>query len=383
MRAPALALASVIVFGLLSALAALQPQQSPEDRRLAPGSTKGGEDETGPYEVVANWPQPWSKPGYIWGSQPGIFAESPNRVFIVERGEIKLPDTLGRGFNGVWGSTGERASVPKSDVRNCIVVVDGNGKMIESWTQWDHLFEGGTGPHKVKISPYDPERHVWVVNDSVHQIYKFSNDGRQLVMTLGERSVAGDDEKHFGQPQDLAFLPDGSIVIADGLRNSRVVKLDKDGAFIKAWGTKGSADGQFSGLHGIDADKNGRIYVADRGNHRIQIFDADGKHLDTWPNLPFPNSVVVTADQKQVWVVDGNTHRILQYDPNGMLLYHWGVYGPRPGEFWEMHQFSVDTDGNLYIADSFNGRSTKLKPRPAADKTKLVGQPLPLAKPTR
>jgi DNA-binding beta-propeller fold protein YncE len=168
------------------------------------------------------------------------------------------------------------------------------------------------------------------------------------------------------------------MVIADGLGNSRVVELDKNGTFIKAWGTRGSADGQFNGLHGIDADKSGRIYVADRGNHRIQIFDANGQHLDTWPNLVFPNSVMVTADQKQVWVVDGTNHRILEYDPAGKLLYHWGVYGSGPGQFWEMHQFSVDTDGNLYIADSFDGRSTKLKPRSGGDKTKLVGQPLPL-----
>jgi DNA-binding beta-propeller fold protein YncE len=220
-------------------------------------------------------------------------------------------------------------------------VLDGNGKAIASWTQWDHLFDGGSGPHKVKISPYDPERHVWVVNDSLHEIYEFSNDGTRLVATLGERGVAGDDEKHFGQPQDLAFLPDGSIVIADGLKNSRVVKLDRNRTFMKAWGTR-------------------------------------RRHLDTWPNMPFPNSVMVTADQKQIWVVDGNTHRILAYDPAGKLLDHWGVYGSRPGEFWEMHQFSVDTDGNLYIADSFNGRSTKLRPRPGADTTRLVGQPIPL-----
>src|SRR5215471_16277312 len=107
---------------------------------------KGGEEETGPYDVVENWPQPWAKQGYIWGSQPGIFAESPNRIFIAARGELKLPDTLPRGFNGIWGSLGERATVPRPEMRNTLVVVDGTGKMIESWTQWDHLYQGtGTG----------------------------------------------------------------------------------------------------------------------------------------------------------------------------------------------------------------------------------------------
>jgi NHL repeat len=362
MRTPMLAVTSVLAFGLLSAPAYLQE--------------KGGEEETGPYEVVPNWPQPWSQQGYIWGSQPGIFAESPSRIFIVARGELKLPPTLGRGFNGMWGSTGERATVPPAEMRNCIVVVDGSGKLVESWTQWDHLFTGG-GPHKVKISPYDPEHHVWVVNDSQHQIYEFSNDGKRLVMTLGERGVAGEDDKHFGQPQDIAWLPDGSILVADGLRNARVVKLDRNGTFVTSWGTKGSAPGQFSGLHGIETDKSGKVYVADRSNRRIQIFDQNGKLLDLWPGLRQANHIVVTTDQN-VWVADGSNARLLKFDPQGKLLYYWGAYGTYPGAWWELHQFSVDSEGNLYGADSFNGRAQKFRPKPGADKSRLMGQMVPL-----
>ena len=93
---------------------------------------KGGEEETGPYDIVENWPQPWSKAGYIWGSQPGVFAESPNRIFIASRGEIKLPEKLPRGFTNEWGSLGERATVPPAEFRNCLLVVDGQGKLIES-----------------------------------------------------------------------------------------------------------------------------------------------------------------------------------------------------------------------------------------------------------
>ena len=335
---------------------------------------KGGEEESGPYEVVDKWPQPWAKAGYIWGSQPGIFAESPNRIFIAARGELKLPTPLGRGFNGIWGSLGERATVPNAEMRNCILVVDGNGALIESWTQWDKLFASapgtGGGPHKIKISPYDPQRHVWIVNDARQVIYKFTNDGKQLVMTLGETDVAGDDQTHFGAPQDLAFLPDGSMLVADGLRNSRVAKFDKDGKFIMQWGTRGSGPGQFSGLHGIDADRNGRVYVADRGNQRIQVFDQNGTHLDTWPGLRFPNHVVATPDA--VFVSDGTNARLLKYDTSGKLLSFWGTYGTYPGSFWELHQFSVDTDGNLYTADSFGGRSQKFKMKPGADPARMV-----------
>ncbi len=343
---------------------------------------KGGEDETGPYDVVEGWPQPWARQGYIWGSLPGIFAENPNRIFIGARGELKLPDPLPRGFNGIWGSLGERATVPKAEMRNCILIVDGQGKLIESWTQWDSLFQvaagTGGGPHKIRINPYDPQRHVWVVNDSRQVIYKFSNDGKQLVQTLGETDVAGDDEKHFGLPQDIAFLPDGSMLVADGLRNTRIVKLDKDGKFIKQWGSRGNGPGQFSGLHGIDADRNGRVYVADRGNQRIQVFDANGTHLDTWPNLRFPNHVAAAPDGT-VWVSDGTNARLLHYDGNGRLLNFWGTYGTYPGAFWEMHQFSVDTDGNLYTADSFGGRVQKFRPKVGAESTRSRWQHRPCA----
>ncbi len=202
----------------------------------ASAQVKGGEDETGSYEAVEGWPQPWSKPGYIWGSQPAVFAQSPDRIFIGMRGELKSPEPAPGGFNGSWGPTGQRATEPKAELRNSIVVLDRAGKLLEAWTQWDQLFEGSS-PHKIRISPYDSLKHVWVVND-----------GKQLVKTLGEAGVAGDDATHFGMPQDVAFLPDGSILVADGLRNARIAKFDKDGKFVSSFGTSGSGPDS-SGSH--------------------------------------------------------------------------------------------------------------------------------------
>ena len=357
MRAFALSVASVFAIGLLASPGLLQE--------------KGGEEETGPYTVVENWPAPWAKSGYIWGSQPGIVADTPNRILIAARGELKLPDALPRGFNGIWGSLNQRATEPKPEMRNCIVVVDGGGTLIESWTQWDKLFEGGGGPHKIRINPYDPERHVWVVNDARHQIYEFSNDGTQLVRTMGEADVPGVDETHFNRPQDIAWLPDGSLLVADGLGNARVAKFDKSGMFVKAWGSRGNAPGQFSGPHGIATDRSGRVYVADRTNHRIQIFDGDGAFLDQWPGLRQANDIVIDKDQ-HVWVADGTNAKVLEYDPHGKLLYSWGTYGTFPGAFWELHQMSIDAEGNLYGADSFGGRVQKFRPRADADSSKLI-----------
>ncbi|HEY2152089.1 MAG TPA: 6-bladed beta-propeller [Vicinamibacterales bacterium] len=359
MRTVAIALASVFAVGLLAAPSLLQE--------------KGGEEETGPYAVVENWPATWSPKGYIWGSQPGVFAETPNRIFIAARGELKLPETLPRGFNGIWGSLNQRATEPKPEMRNCIVIVDGDGKLVESWTQWDKLFEGGGGPHKIRINPHDPEKHVWVVNDARHQIYEFTNDGKQLVLTLGVADVAGEDATHFGRPQDIAWLPDSSLLVADGLQNARIAKFDKSGKFLMAWGSKGTASGQFSGVHGIAVDRNRRVYVADRTNHRIQIFDENGKLLDLWPGFRQANDILIAPDQQHVWVADGTNSKVLEYDMNGKLLYSWGTYGTFPGQFWELHQMSIDSEGNLYGADSFGGRTQKFKPRAGADRSRLIG----------
>ena len=131
--------------------------------------------------------------------------------------------------------------------------------------------------------------------------------------TLGEADVAGADDKHFGRPQDIAWLPDGSLLVADGLGNSRVAKFDKNGVFVTSWGTRGNGPGQFSGPHGIATDRSGRVYVADRTNHRIQIFDANGTFIDQWPGLRQANDIVISADQ-HVWVADGTNAKVLEYD---------------------------------------------------------------------
>jgi peptidylamidoglycolate lyase len=338
---------------------------------------KGGEEETGPYDVVANWPQKFAKEGYIQGSQGGVFAESPNRIFIANRGELKLPDKLPPNFNGSWGSTGQAATQGKPELRNNIIIVDANGKLIESWTQHDHLFQGGRGPHRIRINPHDPERHVWVVDDMRHQIFKFTNDGKRLVMTLGEAGVQGNDDKHFARPTDIAWLPDGTFFISDGYINTRVVKFDKDGKYLMTWGTPGTGPGQFNLPHAIDIDRNRRIYVSDRSNSRIQVFDENGKHLDTWPNVRSAYVFWVSADQ-HLWVADGVTNKFLKYDLNGKLLYSWGTYGTFPGAFWGVHGFSVDSEGNLYAAETFGGRTQKYRPKPGADRAKLIGTPPPL-----
>src|SRR5918999_4334939 len=116
MRKLGFVVAVVFAAGLLSEPALLQQQ-------------RGGEDETGPYEVVPNWPQPLAQPGYALGSQGGVFAESPDRVFLVNRGEIKLPEKLPNGFTGAFGAIGS-ALTPTPEMRNCIIIVDAAGRLV-------------------------------------------------------------------------------------------------------------------------------------------------------------------------------------------------------------------------------------------------------------
>jgi DNA-binding beta-propeller fold protein YncE len=299
------------------------------------------------------------------------------------RGEIKLPDPIPPTWGGFYGTIARNAiRAPGNEIRNCIFVLDRNGKQVESWAQWDHLFEGTNGPHKIRISPYDPERRVWVVNESRHTVYAFSNDGKKLLMTLGEEKVAGNDEKHFGRPQDLTFLPDGSILVADGLTNSRVVKFDKNGKFLTSWGTKGSDTGQLSAVHAVEVDRNRRVYVSDRGNKRIQVFDENGKHLATWPDLRFANHILVSANQ-DVWVIDNMTAEMVKFDASGKRLFSWHMSGKKPGLFHEVHQFSIDAEGTLYCVDNVLGRIQKFRPRRGADPSQLIGPPVPLMRKSR
>jgi hypothetical protein len=339
-----------------------------------PGPTHG----ENPYVVVKDWLQPFAPAGFVWGSHPGLYVESPNRIFIIQRGQLHIPDPKPAGFTNFYGSAeGLSALQPvdrKRDMRNVIFIVDGKGRLRESWTQWDYLFEGTPGPHKIAINPRDPERRVWVVNDARQQIHVFSNDGKKLLFSLGTWNEAGVDKNRFGRPQDVAWLSDGSILVADGNDNSRVVKFDRNGNYVAEWGTKGSEPGQFNVVHAVAVDKQDRVYVADRSNDRIQVFDANGRHLATWPNLNFPNHILITENQ-EVWVADNQPVRLVKFDTSGNRLYSWDADGRGPGEFAELHEFGVDIDGNWYGADNILGRSQKFTPKKNAERNKLMSRP--------
>jgi sugar lactone lactonase YvrE len=398
-------------------VAVAQPAAPAFEFAAVPGQ-RGGQDVTGPYEVDADWPKPLSQlPGHdkwTWGAVQSIFAESPDRVFVLMRGELPL---LERPKEVPYPSVGPSISFPVSqtpfrnasvgpvtspgntgsdgwngwqgklgvDARweHCLLVFDADGNITEAWTQWDHLFRR---PHSVTINPYDPEKHVWVVDDRQHAVYEFTNDGKELVKTFGVVGEPGTDDKHFNRPTFLAWLPDGTMYVTDGYANTRVVKFDKDGNFLLTWGEKGNPPndtrpGTFDAVHGVVIDPDTRrVYVTDRSSHRIEIFDENGNYLDQfstgWPSTP---QVLYMSADKSLWVADNSTSKIVKYDLEGHLLYAWGSGGQFPGAMWNVHGMSVDQDGNLYIAEVNNGRPQKFTPRAGANPAYLVGKPLRVA----
>ncbi|MGE3843326.1 MAG: hypothetical protein AB7I50_17285 [Vicinamibacterales bacterium] len=347
--------------------------------------SKGGGDVTGPYEVVAGWPQNWCGPGYQIGSTAGIWAETADRVIVFARG--CLPELQDRGdpvptrnASGYDLSQKDPSRHPRWD--HIVNVVDRSGRLIESWEQHNKLF---VRPHRVLVNPHDAERHVWLVDDGAQAIFRFTRDGRQLVQTIGTPGVQGNDETHFARPTDIAWLPDGTFFVSDGYINTRVVKFDRNGKYVTSWGMRGNPPNEtrpsyMNTVHAIAVDKQRRVYVSDRANHRIQVFDENGRFLDVWPDVPLPYSFLMTDDQF-LWSASGRTQKFTKYDLAGRLLSSWGTFGTMPGAFWGVHQFHVDDDYNLYTADVHVGRPQKFRPRPGVDRALLIGPPTRMVRP--
>ena len=158
--------------------------------------------------------------------------------------------------------------------------------------------------------------NVWVTdglgrNGKGHQVFKFSPDGKVL-LTLGKAGVAGSGTDEFNAPSAVVTAPNGDIFVADGHggnTNARIVKFSKDGTFIKTWGHKGSAPGEFDIPHALAMDSRGRLFVGDRQNNRIQIFDQDGKFLDQWAQFSRPSGISIDKDDK-IYVADSESESV-------------------------------------------------------------------------
>jgi sugar lactone lactonase YvrE len=220
----------------------------------------GGQAATlpNPYTVVEKWGQ--LPAGRTWGSTSAVDIAPNGHIWVAER----------CGANTCAGS-----DLP------AVLEFDASGKLLKSFGAGMFVF-----PHGFHV---DREGNIWVTdargrNGKGHQVFKFSPDGK-LLLTLGKPGVAGAGADELNEPSDVAVAPSGEIFVADGHdagSNMRIVKYTKDGTFIKSWGRPGSAPGEFNAPHAIAFDSQGRLFVADRGNNRLQIFDQNGTFLEEW-----------------------------------------------------------------------------------------------------
>jgi len=256
------------------------------------------------YQLVENWAQ--LPPGITWSSATGVAIDTHGTIYVHHR---PMP----------------------------IMAFDGNGRFLRAWGQGMFL-----SPHFLRT---DPTGNIWVTDRGLHQIFKVSGEGT-ILMTLGQKGVRGDNASQdaFNQPADVVIAPDGSIFIADGESlNTRVVQYSQEGKFVKYWGGRGTDPGKFDVPHSIAMDSTGRLYVADRGNNRIQRFAQDGQYLGQWTHFGKPSGLFITTDDT-LYVVDESNHLFIAHTRDGCIL-------DRIEGFNNPHAVAVDKQGSIYIAE--------------------------------
>jgi DNA-binding beta-propeller fold protein YncE len=235
--------------------------------------------------------------GRAWGSTAGIGIDPDGKsVWVAERCGSFLPPSQVKP-----GTTFGCDSSPLDP----ILKFDAAGRLVKSFGAGLILF-----PHGLSV---DPDGNIWVTDGlgkdgKGHQVWKFSPEGKVL-MVLGKPGVAGSGDGEFNAPSAVAVAPNGDVFVADGHgrdTNARIVKFDRTGRFIKTWGTKGSGPGEMDVPHTIAMDSRGRLFLGDRNNNRIQIFDQDGNFLDQWPQFSRPSGVYIDRNDV-IYVADSES----------------------------------------------------------------------------
>lgn len=261
------------------------------------------------YRVVDHWAQ--LPPGTAWGVMSWVATDDHDNVYAFQRDE------------------------PTSKV----LVFDARGRYLRTWGEGQFTY-----PHSLRVLR---DGFIWTTDRQQQQILKFSPEGK-LLLSIGRRGVAGDNYSRdtFNGVSDIVMAKDGTLFASDGEGgNTRVVKLSADGRFISSWGTKGSGPGELNGPHCITEDSRGRLYVCDRSNKRIQVFDQTGKFLAQMAQFGTPVSIAITRDDRMFVASPAPENRI--------------TVGTTAGEVIEKiegldsaHGIAVDRSGNIYVAES-------------------------------
>ena len=314
-------------------------------------------------------------PGMNFGEVPGVAINSKGHVFVFTRSNSATGPAYGAAAAQLleFGPKGE--------------FIREIGKGLYAWSE----------AHSVRI---DKDDNIWAIDKGSDMIIKFNPTGR-VVWVFGRRKEAADEgakpwehvnpplppiDGLFRQPTDVAWDSDGNIYITDGYVNSRVAKYDKNGDWVKSWGEPGTGPGQFHLPHAIVADRDNNLYVGDRTNRRIQVFDTEGKFLrmftiDVPPDprsravngptptgerlaavIGQPNSICITSGPNQVLYVGESTFpgRIFKVALNGKVLGVIGRSGRNLGQFSGAHALACPSENEVYAAETSNWRVQKL-----------------------
>jgi sugar lactone lactonase YvrE len=269
----------------------------------------------GDYQLVENWAQ--LPAGMQWGVMSAVDIDSHGTIYAFKRSE-----------------PGQKAG----EMSSMVMVIDPHGKFLRSWGE--NTFSSAHGLRVLR------DGFIWITDKTGDQVFKFSPDG-ELLMTLGKKGVAGDNDSTdaLNGPSDVVIGKNGDIFVSDGeSTNTRVVKFSKDGKFIKFWGTKGAGPGELNLPHNIAMDSEGRLYVADRTNKRIQVFDQDGKYLDQMAQFGAPAAIFITKEDMLYVVAGAPENRLTIGTKDGKVLDRVeGLNAP--------HWVAVDSSGAVYIAE--------------------------------
>ena len=317
-----------------------------------------------------------SLPEISYDSVPNLL-KMPEDVYL---GEVLGVTTNSKGHIFVYTRTG---SVNLTTGTNRIFVRSAS-RLFEFDQNGKYLHEIGQGlygfvqAHVVRV---DPQDNIWAVDEGSNMVIKFDPEGRVL-MTMGRKpeainnpvrppnpeagSGAGFPGDNFNGPSDVAWDSAGDIFVADGSVPSRIAKFDKNGVFLKSWGGRVSAPGQFSTPHSIVIDAKDNVYVADRGNNRIQVFDTDGNLKTQYTKVGSPWALCITSGPHQyLYSSDSNTKdfgdaAIYKMELDGTVLGKFGAGGKQLKEFGTIHEMDCRKDNELYVGEITNWRVQKL-----------------------
>lgn len=287
-------------------------------------------------------------PGVLSGPDPAQMEKAPPLGYHAVAANLVLPDGM---------KMGAPSSVATNKAGHMLVFNRGEHPLMEFDAQGKFVRAFGEGgyvrPHGMRI---DPEGNIWTTDVNGHTVTKLSANG-DVLMTLGTRGQAGkwDETTHLMQePADIAFGPGGDVFVVEGhgRGEGRVLRFDKKGTLLTSWGGTGKAPGQFDQPHSLLV-RGDQIYVADRENRRVQVFDLNGKYLKEWKFAGLPCGLYLSADG-QLYLASGFAGQILRLDANGKAIAMMGQPGKGLGEFGEAHYMTIAPDGALYVADTIN-----------------------------